>query len=60
MGKKDFADDKKLCKLVKDDALDDHLSAYIDLVDKPRFVCSKCGRVAREKKNLCKPEKMDK
>lgn len=60
MGKKEKLDpDKKLCKLVKDDALEDSFKEYVALVDQPRFVCRKCGRSANSKDNLCKAEKID-
>ncbi len=58
MGKKDFPEDKKLCKLAKD--VEEYMEDYFSLMDKPRFLCRKCGRVANDKQNLCKPEKMDK
>lgn len=28
------------------------------LVRSPRYVCTKCGRAARNKPNLCKPDKL--
>jgi hypothetical protein len=59
MGKKGKLDtDKKLCKLAKDDAADTNFDEYAALVSKPRFICRKCGRAAKEKGNLCKPEKI--
>jgi hypothetical protein len=27
----------------------------VPLVNKPRFICKSCGRVANQKKNLCQP-----
>ncbi|MBP6469175.1 MAG: hypothetical protein KBE23_05615 [Chloroflexi bacterium] len=47
---------KTLCesdKLLKKDFV-----AYTALVDKPDFVCHKCGRAANKKKNLCEPKKI--
>ncbi|MGA1201347.1 MAG: hypothetical protein ACYTGJ_06070 [Planctomycetota bacterium] len=29
-----------------------------DVVAAPRFICSKCGRAAAQKKNLCKAKKL--
>lgn len=49
---------KKLCKLVSDGMLKDDLKAYKKLVNKPKYVCKKCGRVANDEDSLCKPKKM--
>lgn len=49
---------KPLCKLVKNDFLDDELKIYKGLVRKPGYICRKCGRAAGAKKNLCKPEEL--
>lgn len=32
---------------------------FADIVRDPRFACTKCGRVARTKKPLCKPRSLD-
>jgi hypothetical protein len=32
---------------------------YAKLVRKSRFLCLECGRSARKKKHLCKPERID-
>lgn len=47
---------KTLCKLKK--ALRDDPDEYAKLVQKSRFYCTKCGRAARKKKNLCSPQKV--
>lgn len=44
---------KELCKLKKE--LKNDFSAYVSLINQPGFVCSKCGRSANKKKNLCSP-----
>lgn len=49
---------KKMCKLVKDDYLEDNLKEYIKLVKDPKFVCKKCGRAAKKEEMLCSPKKM--
>ena len=49
---------KRLCKLVSDGILKDDLKAYKKLVNKPKYVCKKCGRVANDEDSLCKPKKM--
>lgn len=51
--------DKRLCKLVKDGALEEVLDAYKKLVEKPTHVCIKCGRVSNDKTRLCEPEPLD-
>lgn len=47
---------KKLCELKK--LLKKDLAEYIVNVNQPKFVCTKCGRVANEKKLVCSPAKM--
>lgn len=49
---------KKVCKMVKKDMLDDELKEYIKIVKDARYICTKCGRVAKKEDYLCKPEKM--
>ena len=45
---------KKMCKLGKSD-LKNNEEGIIAQVLAPRFICTKCLRVARDKKLLCKP-----
>ena len=47
---------KTLCDL--DKLLKDNFDDYCKLVDRPNFVCKKCGRGANEKKFLCKGQKI--
>ncbi|MEO8497620.1 MAG: hypothetical protein ABI614_21345 [Planctomycetota bacterium] len=47
---------KPLCELKK--SLKGDLAAYILLVRDPSHVCRKCGRVANDKRLLCKPVKL--
>ena len=48
---------KTLCELYEDGFVRDNLAEYTQLVRKGKFVCRRCGRVARKKKYLCKPVK---
>jgi hypothetical protein len=50
--------EKHLCKM-KDD-IKENFERYRQLVKDARFVCMKCGRVAHDEKNLCKPAPLDK
>jgi len=57
--KKDkFDSERTICKLVKDKTLKNHLREFLELVKDPRYYCSKCGRIAHKKRNLCEPEKI--
>lgn len=47
---------KTLCDLKKE--LKHDLDGYIQLVCSPRFICTKCGRVANSKKSLCEPHRI--
>ncbi len=49
---------KKICKLVKDDMMKDDTKKYVKLMNKPNYVCLKCGHVANDEDNLCKPKKI--
>ena len=48
---------KSLCKLKKK-LLKGDIDRYIVLVRDPEYVCTKCGRVAAQKKRLCEPQPM--
>ncbi|MGD8283693.1 MAG: hypothetical protein PVG70_00760 [Desulfobacterales bacterium] len=45
---------KELCKWKKED-ISKKLDKFSDIVKNPKFVCTKCGRVADKKKWLHKP-----
>jgi hypothetical protein len=47
----------KLCKIAKED-LSKNLEAYIKLVDRGNYLCTKCGRVSNEEDYLCKAKKI--
>ncbi len=49
----------KLCKLAKKEFINTNLKEYSELVKIPKFVCTKCGRAAGEKKYLCKPVELN-
>ena len=48
---------KELCK-IQEVLIRKDLEAYVALVDNPKHVCKRCGRVANKKKLLCKPIKI--
>ena len=48
---------KELCKLQKS-LLTKKIEHYMKLVDQPTHVCQKCGRVANDKRLLCKPVRL--
>ncbi len=58
MGKKKAAKIKKkvLCKLCKDDCLKSDFEEYAELVRDSAYICTKCGRAAKNDQNLCKPK----
>lgn len=47
----------KLCKLIKET---EKFDKYKDLVRDSKYICKKCGRLAKDSENLCKPEKLKK
>lgn len=49
---------KALCSLVKKDFHINKSDDYKSLVQKPKYVCKKCGLVANKKGNLCKAAKL--
>lgn len=49
---------KQLCKLVKNGMVKDDPKKYLKLIKKAQFYCKKCGRVAADKGDLCKSEKL--
>ena len=49
---------KKMCKIGKDDFRKNE-EAVIAQVLSPKYICTKCLRVASDKKLLCKPRKLE-
>ncbi len=47
---------KKLCDLKK--LLKTDYDAFLQFIQDPTHVCKSCGRVANEKRRLCKPQKL--
>ena len=45
--------EKHLCKLIVGDQ--ESIENIKPLVNNPKFICSKCGRVANKAENLCAP-----
>lgn len=50
---------KEMCKLVKNELHTKKTKQFVKLVDKPKFFCKNCDRVAKKKANLCKPVDLD-
>lgn len=49
---------EKMCKLCKKDAPKDNFEEYAKVVGEAKFICTKCGRAADNKSNLCKAKKV--
>ncbi len=49
---------KKLCSICKKELKKGDLDDIKDIVKKGKYICTKCGRVANKKKNICKPDKI--
>jgi hypothetical protein len=47
---------KHLCKL--SESVKKNFETIASLVDRPRFVCTDCGRAANDKKRLCEPKRL--
>ena len=50
--------DQHLCYMENMGYLIKHLPHYKQLIREPKFVCKKCGRAAKSKINLCRPDKL--
>jgi hypothetical protein len=48
---------KKLCSWKKAD-ISDNAKEFRKLVGHPKYYCTKCGRVAKDSKYICKPDKL--
>jgi len=48
---------KELCKHKKS-TLKDDVKSYMQLVNQPSHICTKCGRAANSKKLVCSPAKI--
>lgn len=47
---------KHLCKLSQ--SVKKNFETIAGLVDRPRFICTDCGRAANEKKRVCEPKRI--
>ncbi len=47
----------KICHFGKKE-IEDNIAAIAEAVSKPKYICQRCARVAKKKKNLCKPKKL--
>lgn len=47
-----------MCKLSKKYLGKDN-EKYFGYLDKAKYVCTRCGRVANDEKNLCRPKKLE-
>jgi hypothetical protein len=45
---------KQLCKMKKED-ISTCFKKLTDITCKPKFMCTKCARVAKDEKYLCRP-----
>lgn len=52
--------DKKLCKLIEKLDFEDkkEVEKYREIIKEGKYFCKRCGRVSKDKENLCKPEKI--
>jgi hypothetical protein len=48
---------KELCKLKKS-LLKEDIGSFMELINQPTHICTKCGRAANSKKLLCEPTKI--
>jgi hypothetical protein len=49
--------DHKLSRLGKK-KIEENIAAIAEVVSKPKYICQKCARVSKKKKNLCTPKKL--
>ena len=49
--------DETLCRLDKKE-IEENMTAIVEVVSHPEYICKKCARVCSKKKLLCKPEKL--
>jgi hypothetical protein len=54
MSKDHVTDGLPMCRLRKK-VLKNDMEGYIRFIQDPRYLCTKCGRVANDRKNICKP-----
>lgn len=58
IGWKDEGHRHHLCFLQNIGMVEGDLEGYRKLVNEPKFICRKCGRLANEATSLCYPEKL--